>query len=224
MNSHKSPMKLRVVILLAFCISGCYSQLQYTETIYDSSKPTENSLQKTEETYVDESENWFFNGVNFYPYYKDYSQAEWFPLPTFSGSHFFLTYSSISFYPFITSGTSGYDSSQPIGDRYFSNPILICWNPPFYSYGAHRPSNIHIFIGVRTTNNGSKNSGATKNGPRTIGPDRVSGSQVLPDRTRGTNIRNRSADVVKLHSGGREQHSSAGRSSGSATGKRSRGN
>ncbi len=205
-------MKLRVVILLAFCMSGCYSHLQYTEAIYDSSKPTGDALNTAEEVYADDSDEWQFNGINYYPYYKDYAQAGWFLLPAFNGSYSFWIYPSASFYTSLPSGSRGYDSGQPVGNSYFSNPILICWNPPVYSSSGYRPSGIHINVGVGIINDGRiKKSGSSNHGPRTVGPNRVSGSNISPDRTRGTNIT-------------RGQRSTAGRSSALSTRNRSRGN
>jgi hypothetical protein len=137
-----------------------------------------------------EDEEWLFNGVNYYPYYKDYDQAEWFSMPVFSAS-----YPILSFRSSITSGWSRYDPGLSVNNSYFLNPILVCWNPPVYPYGGYRPG-IPIFISVGSINNGSiKESGITRHGPRSIGPN----------RTGNTNIRNHSANVVKLRSGVRDQ-------------------
>lgn len=201
-------MKLYLtILLLAFCSSGCYSHLQYLDNSHNSTYSSENSPVQSTNVYSGDYQNWQFLGVDYYPYYKDYNSG-WNMLPdlnlTYSSQHFTDSdYSRVTSPNFVVN--SGYSTI-------FSNPILVCWNPPVYPSNGYAPSNIPINIGVGIINGGRiKKSTGSNHGPRAIGPDRVRGSQVLPDRTRGTNIT-------------KGKRSSAGRSSGSSSRNRSRGN
>lgn len=213
-------IKSILILLIAFLLTGCYTQLQYTKT---NGTPSERNQTKSSAEQAGAYHSEKYEDAYYTPsgYFKNYDYLGYWqecmcsPYRTYNifGDNYI---SSWSYYYRYRTYHSLYDYEPAFGPYYswfqatYMNPLYrwnynIRWGTGFYSryhspfyYGYYWQSNYHLFYIAGLNNNlyGSSAGNNSRYGPRSIASS-LTRSQAVMHRNRGTNNPGRRA-VAKV--------------------------